>query len=271
MVRIATIHYGDDRWIDLQLRHLESHTDEPYLVYARLYRIDHRHHSRFHWVGEGVPNAGSRRRHGASLEEVAADWALLAEAISREGDGDDPIVFLHGDAFPLEPWTGRVREMLAGAPLAGVRRDEEFEPFPHPCFTVSTVGFWSGFGADWSLGDPLVIGGVSHNDLGTALLERLEAAGIEWHPILRSNAWSPDPVWFGVYGGFLYHHGAGFRRSLSMRNVVRSERRALPRRMRLVERKLRRRRDDRRSRRMFERIRRDESVLEKLAGTGAER
>jgi hypothetical protein len=70
--------------------------------------------------------------------------------------------------------------------------------------------------------------GLKHHDLGTALLEKLEARGIRWHPILRSNAWNPHPVWFGVYGGIIYHHGAGFRRSLSLRVLERTERRPLP-------------------------------------------
>lgn len=266
MIRIATIHYADDRWIDLQLRRLERHTSEPYLVYASLYGIDHRHHPRFHFVREGIVDP-AYRTGGAKSNEILADWTALTEAIVSEADDGDLIVFLHGDAFPVAEWVAPVRAMLVDAPLAGIRRDEEMEPYPHPCFTVARVGFWREIEADWSRGSPWrVREGLSHNDLGTALLDKLEAAGIRWHPILRSNAWNPHPVWFGVYGGFIYHHGAGFRRALSLRNLERSEGRRLPPRLRLLERKLRRRHDERLVRRMFTRIRRDEAVLDRLAG-----
>jgi hypothetical protein len=139
VIRIATIHYGDDRWIDVQLRHLERHTAAPFLVYASLYGIDRRHHPRFHFVREGQPDS-EYRRHGANLGQILADWTVLTEAIVGEADDDDLIVFLHGDAFPVAEWVGSVKTILSDAPLAAVRRDEELEPFPHSCFTAATVG-----------------------------------------------------------------------------------------------------------------------------------
>ena len=43
------------------------------------------------------------------------------------------------------------------------------------------------------------------------LLRQLEEHNIDWLPLLRSNTRNPDPLWFGVYGHRIYHHGAGFR------------------------------------------------------------
>ena len=42
MTHIATTHYRDDRWIEIQHRQLTRHTPEPYRVYAAVEGIDHR-------------------------------------------------------------------------------------------------------------------------------------------------------------------------------------------------------------------------------------
>jgi hypothetical protein len=48
-------------------------------------------------------------------------------------------------------------------------------------------------------------------DVGGNLLRALERAGDDWTPLLRSNRVNLHPLWFGVYGNVVYHHGAGFR------------------------------------------------------------
>src|SRR5919198_425248 len=50
-------------------------------------------------------------------------------------------------------------------------------------------------------------------DVGGNLLGLLEARGIEWYPLLRTNKVNPHPLQFGVYGDLVYHHGGGFRRT----------------------------------------------------------
>jgi hypothetical protein len=49
-------------------------------------------------------------------------------------------------------------------------------------------------------------------DVGGNLLGALEERGVEWEPILRTNRRNLHPLWFGVYGDLVYHHGGGFRR-----------------------------------------------------------
>jgi hypothetical protein len=43
------------------------------------------------------------------------------------------------------------------------------------------------------------------------VLDGLETAGVAWHPLTRSNTHDLHPLWFGVYGHYIYHHGAGSR------------------------------------------------------------
>jgi hypothetical protein len=47
--------------------------------------------------------------------------------------------------------------------------------------------------------------------VGANLMRRLELSGTAWVPVLRSNRVDLDPLYFGVYGDAIYHHGAGFR------------------------------------------------------------
>jgi hypothetical protein len=57
--------------------------------------------------------------------------------------------------------------------------------------------------------------GRSTSDVGGNLLRRLELTGTPWVQVLRSNRRDLDPLYFGVYGDVIYHHGAGLTGGLS--------------------------------------------------------
>jgi hypothetical protein len=122
-------------------------------------------------------------------------------------------MFLDGDAFPIADPMPLIERGLAGAPLTAVRRSENAdEPQPHPCFCVTTVGMWRSLPGDWTAGHTWTGPyGKPNSDVGGNLLRRLEATGTPWTPILRTNRVDLDPLYFAVYGGAVYHHGAGFR------------------------------------------------------------
>jgi hypothetical protein len=44
------------------------------------------------------------------------------------------------------------------------------------------------------------------------LLKQLADRNVEWLPLLRSNKVNLHPLFFGIYEGLVYHHGAGFRK-----------------------------------------------------------
>ena len=140
----------------------------------------------------------------------------LAAAISKEAQPDDLIMFLDGDAFPvrgLDSWLG---DLLGGNRLAAVRRDENAGDIqPHPCFCVTSVGFWNEIGGDWRPGSWTTSEGQTASDVGGTLLAALNARSIPWRPILRSNAVNLHPVFYGLYEGHIYHHGSGFRPAIS--------------------------------------------------------
>jgi hypothetical protein len=77
---------------------------------------------------------------------------------------------------------------------------------------VTTVGTWRALPGDWTAG-PMWPGarGQLTTDVGANLLRRLELSEMPWVQVLRSNKRNLDPLYFGVYGDVIYHHGAGFR------------------------------------------------------------
>jgi hypothetical protein len=256
VVHIATLHCRDDRWIDVQLRYLEHHTSEPYRVYACLDWIERRHFDRFYYAAE-------------PRDRISAEFNFLAGVIAERAAPDDLLVFIHGDTIPIADWVGPARRMLATHPLAGIRRDENLgEPHPHACFTVTTPGFWTEIGGDWSSG-PMWTGtdGRRVTDLGAVLWRTLEDRGIDWQPILRTNSIDLHPLWFGVYGDIVYHHGAAFRKPMSRLDASK----APPKRHiwmlgRFVSLELAARRSGRIGSEMFDKLERDEGFYRELVG-----
>jgi hypothetical protein len=200
MLHVVTVHFASPRWIEIQTRHLREHIAVPYETWSSLERIDASYAAHFDHVIE------QRGRHPGKLNHLAME-------ISHQAPEDDLLMFMDGDAFPIADPMPLIVEGLAKAPLVAVRRAENVnDPQPHPCFCVTSVGTWRQLCGDWSGGytwtghrDKLV------TDVGGNLLRALELAEMPWVQVLRSNGIELDPLFFGIYGEVVYHHGAGFR------------------------------------------------------------
>jgi hypothetical protein len=211
MIHIATVHWQTDRWIDLQLRFIRSHLEQPYRVYAFLNDVPSGHAEKFFYVKT------------EPIEDHATKLNLLADLIiKRSADGDDPLIFIDGDAFPVSPVAQLLADRLGQHKLIAVKRSENNgDRQPHPCFCATTVGWWHENQGDWSRGHTwLDRGGSPVTDVGGNLLRTLTASRTHWYPLLRVNVANRHPVFFGVYGddrygAIVYHHGAGFRSGLS--------------------------------------------------------
>ncbi len=200
MLYVVTVHYRSPRWIEIQTRHLREHISVPYQTWTSLERIDPSYGAHFDRVFEQYGHHPGKLNH-------------LAMEISHEASDDDLLMFLDGDAFPIADPMPLIEEGLSRAPLVAVRRAENVGDMqPHPCFCVTSVGTWRSLPGDWSAGYTWTgEGGTRMSDVGGNLLRALELTGTPWVEVLRSNAKNPDPLFFGVYGGTIYHHGAGFR------------------------------------------------------------
>src|SRR4051812_34489595 len=151
VIHIGTLHDRDPRWIEIQLRRLERHTNEPYRTYASLAGIGEPYRSRFDHTIDHTGEITSKKP-GVLGPQLATCVMRLTDEMIERAEPDDMIVFMHSDAFPIADWVDPVRRMLAVAPLAAVRRDEIGEPIPHWCFCATTAGFWEEIGGDWSRG-----------------------------------------------------------------------------------------------------------------------
>lgn len=199
-MHVATVHYGSARWVKIQTEHLRRHLTVPYQTWTSLEKINPSEGRHFDHVID------SRGLHAEKLNHLALE-------ISQFAAEDDLLMFLDSDAFPIADPMPLIQDALARKPLLAVRRAEnEDEPQPHPCFCVTTVSFWRAIGGDWSVGPtwtrPL---GGSTSDVGAQLWRRLELTGAPWTEILRTNRRNIDPLHFAIYGGVIYHHGAGSR------------------------------------------------------------
>jgi len=199
MIHVATVHWMDSKWIAPQSRGLSSFISAPYRTYANLQGVEPRFDVRFSYT---------TRSGGTHADKLNA----LARTIAEQAEPEDLLVFVDGDAFPIRPLDGWLAELLAEYPLAAVRRDENAGDLqPHPCFCVTTVGFWRDVEGDWRAGTWVTDQGVEASDVGGRLLSILNDRSMAWRPILRSNAIDLHPLLYGLYDGHIYHHGAGFR------------------------------------------------------------
>lgn len=200
MLYIATVHYKSPQWIDIQASYLRRYLSAPYQTWGSIEGIDGSYASRFDRVFEQRgPHAGKLNHLALEISHVAAD--------------EDLIMFLDGDAFPVADPMPVITEALASAPLVAIRRAENLdEPQPHPSFCVTTVGTWRNLPGDWSVGPVFpAVRGRRVSDVGANLLRTLELSETSWVALLRTSGSQLHPLYFGVYGEIVYHHGAGFR------------------------------------------------------------
>jgi hypothetical protein len=211
MIHVATVHYQNDEWIDIQLDYLRENLSEEFKVYAFLNGIDERHKSKFFYSTTEPVQASQQE------EEHAIKLNLLADIIYFSADSpDDLLIFIDGDAFPIADVATYARSKLEEYPLLAVQRLENSGDIqPHPSFCATTIGFWEDIGGDWKPGYQWENDERRVTDVGGNLLEILEQEDIGWYPMHRSNKKDLHPLWFGIYDDVVYHHGAGFRQMIS--------------------------------------------------------
>lgn len=202
MIHFLTVHWRSSRWVDPQLDYIRRHTRAEYRVIAAVDpTISGEDHGKFSQV-----LVTPIKLHSEKLN-------LLAGAVCSEARDDDWIVFIDNDCFPISDWVPFAADQLRRHELLAVRRDENVgDRQPHPCFAVTTAGFWKRLKGDWSAGYSWTnLEGRQITDVGGNLLKQLDDAEVNWLPLMRSNLTNLHPVFFAVYGGIVYHHGAGSR------------------------------------------------------------
>ena len=209
-IHVATVHWQDDRWIDVQLAYLERHLPKPFKVYAFLNHLEKDHSDRFFYSSD------------EDIKEHSTKLNLLGDLISFNAADSDPLLFIDGDAFPIADLDRLIEQELPRHELIAIKREEASDVQPHPSFCLTTVGFWRRLGGDWRKGRHHWVNAVGRevSDVGARVLKAVDEQGVAWAPLLRSNKENPHPLFFGVYDDLVYHHGAGFRAARGGRMVI---------------------------------------------------
>ena len=225
MIHIATVHWKSDRWIDHQHAAFERYVPQPYSVYAFLNDLPRDHSRRFFYASQ------ERIESHATKLNILADLASFNAACDN-----DVLIFIDGDAFPVASLSLLESKLSEPRLIAAQRYENNGDIQPHPCFCVTTVGFWRQIAGDWHAGGTwLDLDGNRVTDVGGNLLGKLKERDIPWLPLKRLNRVNPHPLLFGLYGDedgpIVYHHGAGFRSALTRVGMAAARERAPGRRL----------------------------------------
>jgi hypothetical protein len=200
MLRIVTIHHESKKFFDLQKK------------YFRKYTLENNH---FYCGFTGFSLENHENYSAYNLNEISIHHAdrlnyLMGFACAGANDSDK-LIFIDSDAFPILPnWVAVVDANLNINPITAIQRRENLAPtngcspetHPHPCFFVTTVKFWKDNNLRFE-----VVPTAGYN-IGEWLINK----GLDFTKILRSNSVNLHPLYFGIYGNIIYHHGCGNRR-----------------------------------------------------------
>lgn len=203
---ICTVHFRNKKWIEIQNEHLNKYTNLDFRVIA-ITSEDIESSLPSHWI--------KIRDNG--IKDHAKKLNIAGDIACQMAQNDDIIVFLDSDCFPIANWCDQVTKYLDEKRIFAVQRIEnDGDPQPHPCFACMKAKTWKLIKGDWRAGyewkNP---NGKEVTDVGGNLLQIVNREKISWHKIHRSNTFNPHPLFFGIYGGIVYHHGAGSRSPIS--------------------------------------------------------
>lgn len=209
MIHYITIHFKNPLWIDIQLKHINYHTDnfkvwalfggglDPESHKDKYYYIDH---------AENKHERGSRN-HSRSLNRLAK-----IVCSDKNTKANDILVFLDSDCFPINNINQYIESKIKMHSFCAVNRFENAgDEIPHPSFAFCSVDFWEKNGLSWlpSTYDC----GLGWDDVGGELLDYFSRNDIGWFKIKRTPKTSlfTDCSFFSSYGDIVYHHCAGSR------------------------------------------------------------
>lgn len=195
MIHVLTVHFKTLEWVPIQHKYLEVCLDD-YRVSCFIDEVDFSPWPfDFEWDTVKSSDIKTINSIGHSIK-----LDTLANSLSSYPD-DDIIIFLDGDAFPIQPLNEFIERSLEDSELIAVVREEMGHKFPHPSFTCCRLGFWRKHNLTWEV----------DFDTGGRLLKYLKSHNITWKRLLRTSSVGSHPVYFGIYGDVVYHHGGVFR------------------------------------------------------------
>lgn len=224
MIYIATCHstiesYDKvDLWLDIQYKYIKRYTDEEFKIFITYNGImPNDKKNRYYKIFE--------KRSFTHIENLN----FLSNEIMKEAKDDDIIIFIDGDAFPIDYYVWFVKEKIEKNKLVAIqRREEDYDRLAHPSFCATTIGFWKKNNLDWNNNgesgvETLRYNSQPINDAGALLCLRLDEINKDWYKMLRTNKNNDfHGGLFGIYEDLIYHHGCGFRGEITRNDLYNS-------------------------------------------------
>jgi hypothetical protein len=132
---------------------------------------------------------------------------LLADAFEINREKYEYALVLDSDAFPINPdWQSICEEILARSDKMCVCpiRTENCDFFPHPSFVFFRMTDLDDVRNHFRKRHGRTASGGRRDLMAGMPVE-------ECFPLLKSNYWSAHPLMHSIYGGIVYHRGAGTR------------------------------------------------------------
>lgn len=204
------MHHKTSHFINIQAENLRKFTpnlQSKYKVYCGLSEITDYAGEEHNFVNHAFYNISTVLNQHWFRMNYLVDILKKNEEVKDE----DLLVFLDGDAFPIEFWEPKIRELLETHEIVAADRREDLEPllsdemkpYPHPLFLATKAKFWIDNELKWGIDESK---GISTP--GCLLKLWLEENNYSYAPLVRTNVFDIHPLFFGVYGDMIYHHGA---------------------------------------------------------------
>jgi len=225
-IYVISVHSGDEalngiEFLDLQLSGFKKNTSSSCKFYLGVYGDDYKKckedysesNITFIDVTKAHEDYNLSKEHWIRLNFI---YDHLEKNV--EFDDEDIIVFADSDAWPIREWEGKINSLLEKNKAVAIERRENPEPlltdkakpYPHPSFFAIKANFWKKHyrkGLEWDLGPKE----DQFKTSGPTIKIWLEDNGYSYAPLLRTNCIDIHPLYYGVYGDIIYHHGAGTR------------------------------------------------------------
>jgi hypothetical protein len=210
-VAILTVHgngpeYGGDYamaypWPRLQLDQLRRHTPPGYTVLAYGNDIMPGHEA----ILRSYPEVELSTSAEPRLRSFPHAWPIRNWLVRKAEQRFRYLVTLDSDAFPVAAgWLDRYIGLLDERhPVVAVQRLENGDTHSDRCFMIFSNEDWRRYHFDFSV--------MGAKDAGGGISNDLEARGLDWIKLTRSNRWNPHVLTAGIYDRMIYHHAAGSR------------------------------------------------------------
>ncbi len=209
-VAICTVHGTDFKrfysreferkygWTFLQIQQLRRYTPEGYRVLAYGNGLAPEHESFLKSCQE--VEFFSSKDHG----KFWPPWPIRNWLSRQAAKKFKYIVHMDSDAFPIQgDWLERYcSQITPQCPVVAINRRDM--SYLHTSFLAFTTEGFKKHYFDFSK--------VGVRDAGDGISEYIKEEGLQWKPLLRSNAYNYDPLIAGIFDDRIYHHIAGSRR-----------------------------------------------------------